>query len=75
MLDESDGPGILQNKYSDRFLLYFKRSFVSRQSGKFKGYRNYLHKVEKVVPMTYPMGEAYVKPRFNRIQERDYVRF
>lgn len=76
VLDESDGSHILAKpnpQGGSWYILYFKRSFVNRQGGRFKGYMNYLYKHDDVFPMTYPIGEAYVKPKFNRIADRDYV--
>lgn len=77
VLDESDHSQIQANKHNPKggpwYILYFKRSFVSRQAGRFKGYMNWLHKHDDVFPMTYPIGEAYVKQQFNKIANRDYV--
>jgi hypothetical protein len=77
VLDESDGSQILSKPNPNGgpwYILYFKRSFVSRQAGRFKGYMNYLYKHNDVFPMTYPLGEAYVRKKFNMIADRDYVR-
>ena len=76
VMDESDGSHILAKPNPQGgpwYILYFKRSFVNRQGGHFRGYMNYLHKHDDVFPMTYPIGEAYVKQKFNRIADRDYV--
>ena len=76
VLDESDGSHILAKpnpKGGPWYILYFKRSFVNRQGGLFKGYMKYLHSKDDVFPMTYPLGESYVKPVFNRVADRDYV--
>jgi hypothetical protein len=76
VMDESDGSHILSKpnpKGGPWYILYFKRSFVNRQAGRFKGYMNYLYKNSDVFPMTYPIGEAYVKNVFNKVADRDFV--
>lgn len=56
---EGDGPQIMDIGRSNWNILYFKRSFVRRHDGVFKGYMNYLFKEPEVLPMTYPIAEAY----------------
>ena len=51
------------NKRVGEFLLYFKRSYVQRTGGRFRKYMDYLKKVS-VLPMTYPVADAYVNPTF-----------
>ena len=54
------------------WLLYFKRSFVRRSDGKFVGYMPYLLKHSGVLPMTYTIADAYVRPKFNFLKDRQY---
>ena len=74
VLDEGDGPHIFNpdNAPSSWNVLYFKRSYVRRHDGKFNGYMGYLDDKPKVLPMTYIIAEAYVKPEFNTIKQRDF---
>ena len=51
------------------WLLYFKRSYVKRSDGKFKGYMPYL-KTNGVLPMSYTIADAYVRPVFPQYTER-----
>lgn len=76
VLDESDGSHILSKpnpKGGPWYILYFKRSYVNRQAGRYKGYMNYLYKNDDVFPMTYPIGDAYLQKTFNKVADRDFV--
>ena len=53
-----------------KWLLYFKRSYVQRHDGEFKGYKRYLSN-GNILPMTYTIVEAYVKTAFSMMRERD----
>lgn len=48
----------------------FKRSFVRRDNGVFKGFLPYLDRVD-VLPMTYTSTEAYIKSPFVPYHERE----
>jgi hypothetical protein len=74
VLDEGDGSHLFSpsDQAKDWNILYFKRSYVQRHDGKFKGYMNYVRERPKVLPMTYIIAEAYVKPEFTTIRDRDY---
>ena len=74
VLDEGDGPHIFDpdNAPKQWNILYFKRSYVRRHDGKFNGYMGYLEAKPRVLPMTYIIAEAYIKPDFNTIKSRDY---
>jgi len=77
VLDEGDGPdlffidGVPHGGIKD-WLLYFKRSFVRRHNGKFVGYMPYLLKHSGVLPMTYTIADAYVRPKFKFFGGRPY---
>ena len=75
VLDEGDYPELFTpgGGINDvaKWLLYFKRSYVRRQDGRFIDYMNYL-KRNDVLPMTYTIAEAYVKNTFNMIDKRDF---
>lgn len=74
VMDESDGPELFhppKTSASDHwYAAYFKRSFVRRRSGVFKGYMNYLTQRSDIYPMTYTITEAYVRNTFARMSER-----
>lgn len=57
------------------WLLYFKRSYVRRVNGVFKGYKDYVLKRD-VLPMTYPMADGYVQLqkqlKYNPFESRDF---
>jgi hypothetical protein len=74
VLDEGDGSHLFSpsDQAKDWNILYFKRSYVQRHDGKFKGYMNYVRERPKVLPMTYIIAEAYVKPEFTTIRDRDF---
>ena len=77
VLDEGDGPDLftldgLVHGGAKEWLLYFKRSFVRRSDGKFVGYMPYLLKHSGVLPMTYTIADAYVRPKFNFLKDRQY---
>jgi len=72
VLDESDGPQMFDPApagQSTKWLLYFKRSFVRRGNGQFQGYMPYL-KRNDVLPMSYTIADAYVRPEFNFHRDR-----
>lgn len=60
VLDENDDPEIGESR---NFLFIFKRSYVRRSDGIFLGYMRYLTN-EKVFPMTYPVGNSYIRTNF-----------
>lgn len=60
VLDENDGQEI---NGDTNFLMTFKRSYVKRKDGKFLGYMHYLSN-PKVFPMTYTIGNSYIRPQF-----------
>ena len=74
VLDEGDGPQIFdapdESKQNRKFILLFKRSYVRRQNGHFQGYMGYLPRMD-VLPMTYTIADAYVRPNFNLAVNRD----
>jgi hypothetical protein len=72
ILDEGDGPGLftVNDGIKDSWVVYFKRSFVSRHRGIFQGYMRYVTN-GNVFPMTYPSGDIYVRPRYNSFDSRD----
>jgi hypothetical protein len=70
ILDEGDYPQLFEQPGPGEWLLYFKRSYVRRHDGAFKGYMGYLDN-PAVLPMTYPVAEAYVRPQFNMMRGRD----
>lgn len=77
VLDEGDGPDLftldgLVHGGAKEWLLYFKRSFVRRRDGKFVGYMPYLLKHSAVLPMTYTIADAYVRPKFKFLKDRQY---
>eukprot|EP01031_Cornospumella_fuschlensis_P028096 gene28096-33928_t len=63
VLDESDYPDAFQSDKAEQFFLIFKRSFVRRHDGHFKGYMPYLNNMQ-ILPLTYPVAEAYLHPVF-----------
>lgn len=75
VLDEGDHPPIFEpdefNQMNPKgsFLLTFKRSYVRRQDGQFKGYMGYLDRLD-VLPMSYTIADAYVKPTFPSHNDR-----
>ena len=80
VLDEGDHPelfvppvpGTVLPKAPNRWnLLYFKRSFVRRRAGEFRSYMNYL-KTGSVLPMTYTIADAYVRPQFLPLAQRNH---
>jgi hypothetical protein len=76
VLDETDGPDLFSLPQQPHgglreWLLYFKRSFVNRRDGEFKGYMPYLLKHSGVLPMTYTIADAYVRPNFKFLKTRD----
>lgn len=76
ILDETDGPNLLELPQQLHggvrdWLLYFKRSFVRRRNGEFMGYMPYLLKHSGVLPMTYTIVDAYVRPTYKFLKERD----
>lgn len=70
ILDEGDYPQLFERPGPKDWLLYFKRSYVRRQNGAFQGYMEYLNN-PAILPMTYPVAEAYVRPTFNMMRGRD----
>lgn len=74
VMDETDGPELFSPpeapSNTNWYMLYFKRSFVRRRGGVFKSYMPYLEKQPYVLPMTYSIAEAYVRPSFARMSER-----
>jgi hypothetical protein len=75
VLDEGDGPQLFEPDGSEEYkktdwLLYFKRSYVRRHNGQFKGYMGYVTNTN-VLPMTYTVVEAYVKTAFNMMRDRN----
>lgn len=70
VLDEGDWPSLFDAPGKGDWLLYFKRSYVSRGNGIFKKYMDYIHK-PTVLPMTYPIAEAYVRNLFSLMKDRD----
>jgi hypothetical protein len=71
VLDEGDGPQLFDapNGRHEDWLLYFKRSYVRRSNGEFRGYMGYLDN-RNVMPMTYTIAEAYVRPLFSTMKDR-----
>jgi hypothetical protein len=70
VLDEGDWPTLFEAPGKTDWLLYFKRSYVSRGNGIFKKYMDYIHK-PTILPMTYPIAEAYVRNKFTLMKDRD----
>jgi hypothetical protein len=70
VLDEGDWPTLFEAPGKTDWLLYFKRSYVSRGNGVFKKYMDYIHK-PTILPMTYPIAEAYVRNKFTLMKDRD----
>ena len=70
VLDEGDWPSLFEVPGKADWLLYFKRSYVSRHGGVFKKYMDYVHR-PTVLPMTYPIAEAYVRPMFSLMKDRE----
>jgi hypothetical protein len=54
-----------------QFLLYFKRSYVRRGNGVFRGYMNYVTRNLDVLPMFYPVATAYLRHPVLPHTERD----
>lgn len=76
VLDETDGPDLFELPQQSHggvrdWLLYFKRSFVRRRDGEFLGFMPYLLKHSGVLPMTYTIADAYVRPQFKFLKMRD----
>jgi hypothetical protein len=70
VLDESDYPNLFESPdRKTKFFMTFKRSYVKRQDGVFKHFMHYLPQ-PNVFPMTYPMAEIYIRPRYKPYQER-----
>ena len=56
-----------------RYFVYFKRSFVKREDGRFIGYPS-IDFYPDVYPLTYSIAEAYVQPnKFSMIREIDIL--
>lgn len=72
VLDEGDGPQLFDDNrgLKVKWLLYYKRSFVRRQNGAFRGYMPYLHHKGEVLPMTYTIMDAYIRHTFPTMKER-----
>lgn len=73
VLDESDGAHMFDpapEGQKTEWLLYFKRSYVKRGNGQFKGYMPYLHRND-VLPMSYTIADAYVRTAFPFYKDRD----
>lgn len=64
VLDEADGSHLFEpppdTTTKDKWLLYFKRSYVDRENGRFLGYMGYLSRGD-VFPMTYTTLESYFR--------------
>ena len=78
VLDEGDGSDIFQppgkSQGKDKWnLIYFKRSYVQRKDGKFRGYMPYLRidNSGMILPMTYTIAEAYIKPSYIPYKQRE----
>lgn len=71
VLDEGDWPSLFEVPGRSDWLLYFKRSYVNRGGGIFKKYMEYITK-PTVLPMTYPIAEAYVRKMFTLMKDRDF---
>lgn len=71
ILDESDSSEVYRPPAKGDLspFLTFKRSYVKRQNGVFKGYMKYLLNMN-ILPMTYPVAEAYIKPKAIPIPQR-----
>lgn len=70
VIDEGDyQPLFHPDDGNEEWLLYFKRSYVNRHVGEYKGFMNYLDN-PVVFPMTYPIAEAYIKTDFTPFHER-----
>lgn len=73
VMDEGDYPQLFETGDREKvgdFALYFKRSYVTRRKGVFKGYMHYIKRVD-VLPMSYSIADAYVRNSFNTIANRD----
>jgi len=71
VLDEGDYPQLFEpDDAAGPFLLYFKRSYVRRSNGVFQGFMNYVRSLE-VLPMSYTLMEAYVRPSLLPDSQRD----
>ena len=81
VLDESDGPNLFDPGPSasgpNWHLLYFKRSYVKRSDGAFRGYMSYLNRQgfsredHIVLPLTYSIADAYVRSNYKQYKDRD----
>ncbi len=70
VIDEGDyQPLFHPDDGNEEWLLYFKRSYVNRHVGEYKGFMNYLDN-PVVFPMTYPIAEAYIKTDFTPFHNR-----
>eukprot|EP00981_Chlorochromonas_danica_P014783 scaffold8804_cov161-Ochromonas_danica.AAC.8 len=71
ILDESDSSEVYRPPAKNDLspFLTFKRSYVRRQNGVFQGYMKYLLNMN-ILPMTYPVAEAYIKPKAIPIPQR-----
>lgn len=72
VLDEGDGPQVFDMGPGAKPLIIFKRSYIRRDNGKFNGYMPYLKQRGDVLPMTYPVAEAYIRPKFVHFDKRSY---
>ena len=72
ILDEGDGSQLFNDENNEKidWLLYFKRSYVRRDNGIFKGYLGYLTN-SNVFPMTYTLAEAYLRLIYNDMSQRN----
>jgi hypothetical protein len=74
VLDEGDGQQVFdaadESKQNRKFVLLFKRSYVRRQNGQFRGFMGYLPRTD-ILPMTYTIADAYVRPAFNMLINRN----
>jgi hypothetical protein len=75
VLDEGDGPQLFdvagEEDSKMKWITYFKRSYVHRHDGAFKGYMGYVEH-PNVLPMTYTIAEAYVKSAFTTMSQRTF---
>jgi len=83
ILDEGDGPdlfGVDRRNWTSSnpgvpwHVGYFKRSYIRRSRGSFKGLMGWMtnHHGKDVFPMTYPVANAYVKSPFTKLKDREY---
>lgn len=83
LLDEGDGPQLfslpkpspgMKPSEKEHFLMYFKRSYVRRENGRFRGYMNYVSAQTQpipVLPLFYPVATAYLRHPYRPFAERD----